>query len=94
MEREQFRVNMHEWIKEQKAEYRDNAFYHPNTEYFKVLAEIGQHKDEFVANSGELVRFAQAFSTTYQQLEPDDKEFVSSMLDEEIFSIWYSDDDL
>ncbi|ELL9275906.1 hypothetical protein RX454_004761 [Escherichia coli] len=93
METEQFKVNIQEWIREQKAEYRDNAYCSPNAEYFKVLAEIGQHKEDFIANTGELVKFAHEFSSTFQGLAPDDKAFVTSMLDEEIFSVEYDDDE-
>lgn len=87
METEYHSVNMKEWIREQRIEFRDRAFEYPNSAYFKVLEEIAAHKNEFMANTGELLRFAVEYSTTYQNLPPDDKEHVNYQLEQEIFFI-------
>ncbi|AXH60539.2 hypothetical protein [Providencia huaxiensis] len=89
METEQIKVNLADWIKQEETESGENAFYHPNTEYFKVMREINQHEIEFIANSGDLVKMAKKYSVTYNQLNEKDKEFVNFRLDEEIFFITY-----
>ncbi|MCR1320354.1 MULTISPECIES: hypothetical protein [Enterobacteriaceae] len=86
---ENFNVNIAEWIKQEEAELGENAFYHPNIEYFKILREINQHETEFIANSGDLVRMADKYSVTYKQLNEKDKSFINFYLNEEIFSIGY-----
>lgn len=91
MEVEHYSVNMKEWIKEQRMEFRDKAFDYPNTEYFKVLSQIAEHKEEFIANTGELLRFAVEYSPTYQNLPPDDKEHVTYHLEQEIFFVEFLD---
>ncbi|MCK8335992.1 hypothetical protein LXA54_17020 [Erwinia amylovora] len=91
METEYYTVITKDWIKEQKMEYRDRAFDYPNTEYFKVLNEIAEHKEEFVANTGELVNFAVEFSPTYNALSPEDKAHVTDLLQQEIFFIDFMD---
>ncbi|HGY1138015.1 TPA: hypothetical protein ACNU0B_005062 [Citrobacter freundii] len=68
METESFKVNLADWIKQQEAESGENAFCHPNTEYFKVMREINQHEAEFIANSGDLIKMAEKHSVTYSQL--------------------------
>ncbi|HDL6887632.1 TPA: hypothetical protein PXM39_003593 [Yersinia enterocolitica] len=87
LETEQFKVNLSEWIKQEKAELGENAFYHPNTEYFKVLNEINQHEIEFIANSGDLVEMAVKHSLTFNQLTGKDKKFVKFYLEEEILNL-------
>jgi len=91
METEYQSVNVKEWIREQRIEFRDKAFDHPNSEYFKVLDEIAAHKDDFMANTGELLRFAVEYSPTYQKLPPDDKKHVTYHLEQEIFFIDFLD---
>ncbi|MCA7374090.1 hypothetical protein LE134_17165 [Escherichia coli] len=86
---ENFNVNIAEWIKQEEAELGENAFYHPNIEYFKILREINQHETEFIANSGDLVRMADKYSVTYKQLNEKDKSLINFYLNEEIFSIGY-----
>ncbi|EBU6655471.1 hypothetical protein DKP31_23500 [Salmonella enterica subsp. enterica serovar Typhimurium] len=92
METEMFRVNLADWIKQEETESGENAFYHPNTEYFKVMREINQYETEFIANSGDLVKMAKKHSVTYNQLNEKDKDFVDFRLDEEIFFITYDDE--
>lgn len=89
---EMFRVNLADWIKQQEAESGENAYYHPNAEYFNVLHEINQYETEFIANSGDLVKMAGQHSVTYNQLNEEDKEFVDLCLGEEIFFITYDDE--
>ena len=86
---ENYNVNIAEWIKQEEAELGENAFYHPNIEYFKILREINQHETEFIANSGDLVRMVDKYSVTYKQLNEKDKSFINFYLNEEIFSIGY-----
>lgn len=92
METESFKVNLAYWIKQQEAESGENAFCHPNTEYFKVMREINQHEAEFIANSGDLIKMAEKHSVTYSQLNEEDKEFVNFRLDEEIFFVTYDEE--
>lgn len=92
METESFKVNLADWIKQQEAESGENAFCHPNTEYFKVMREINQHEAEFIANSGDLIKMAEKHSVTYSQLNEEDKEFVNFRLDEEIFFVTYDEE--
>ncbi|EBD6170440.1 hypothetical protein C8580_22120 [Salmonella enterica] len=92
METESFKVNLADWIKQQKAESGENAFYHPNTEYFKVMREINQHETEFMANSGDLIKMAEKHSVTYSQLNEEDKKFVDFRLNEEIFFVTYDEE--
>ena len=92
METEMFRVNLADWIKQEETESGENAFYHPNTEYFKVMREINQYETEFIANSGDLVKMAKKHSANYNQLNEKDKDFVDFRLDEEIFFITYDDE--
>ncbi len=81
METEMFRVNLADWIKQEETESGENAFYHPNTEYFKVMREINQYETEFIANSGDLVKMAKKHSATYNQLNEKDKDFVDFRLE-------------
>ncbi|EHK4495902.1 hypothetical protein ABVO81_004174 [Salmonella enterica] len=92
METESFKVNLADWIKQQEAESGENAFYHPNTEYFKVMREINQHETEFMANSGDLIKMAEKHSVTYSQLNEEDKKFVDFRLNEEIFFVTYDEE--
>ncbi|ECE0056497.1 hypothetical protein SV97_004512 [Salmonella enterica subsp. enterica] len=92
METESFKVNLADWIKQQEAESGENAFYHPNTEYFKVMREINQHQTEFMANSGDLIKMAEKHSVTYSQLNEEDKKFVDFRLNEEIFFVTYDEE--
>ncbi|EAW3718467.1 hypothetical protein FES05_22110 [Salmonella enterica] len=92
METESFKVNLADWIKQQEAESGENAFYHPNTEYFKVMREINQHETEFMANSGDLIKMAEKYSVTYSQLNEEDKKFVDFRLNEEIFFVTYDEE--
>ncbi|EHN5870955.1 hypothetical protein KDR87_003916 [Salmonella enterica subsp. enterica serovar Oranienburg] len=92
METESFKVNLADWIKQQEAESGENAFYHPNTEYFKVMREIIQHETEFMANSGDLIKMAEKHSVTYSQLNEEDKKFVDFRLNEEIFFVTYDEE--
>ncbi|EJJ8505706.1 hypothetical protein NWV39_004600 [Salmonella enterica] len=92
METESFKVNLADWIKQQEAESGENAFYHPNTEYFKVMCEINQHETEFMANSGDLIKMAEKHSVTYSQLNEEDKKFVDFRLNEEIFFVTYDEE--
>ncbi|EBJ3698036.1 hypothetical protein DQ534_23645 [Salmonella enterica] len=92
METESFKVNLADWIKQQEAESGENAFYHPNTEYFKVMREINQHETEFMANSGDLIKMAEKHSVTYSQLNEEDKKFVGFRLNEEIFFVTYDEE--
>lgn len=91
METEFFKVHLTDWIKQVEAESGENAFYHPNTEFFKVLREINHHETEFFANSGDLVKMAEKHSVTYNLLNEEDKEFVKFLLDKKIFFISYDD---
>lgn len=86
-EAEQFKVNLADWIKQEETESGENAFYHPNTEYFKVMREINKHETDFIANSGDLIRMAEKHSVTYNQLNEKDKAFVTFRLNEEILLI-------
>ncbi|EDS5055603.1 hypothetical protein B1Q49_004152 [Salmonella enterica] len=88
---EQFSVNLADWIKQEEAELGENAFYHPNTEYLKVLREINFHKKEFIANSHDLLKMAQKYSTAYHQIPEKDKSVINFWLIEEIFSVTYDD---
>lgn len=88
----QFNVNLTDWIKQVEAESGENAFYHPNTEYFKVMREISKHETEFIANSGDLIKMAEKYSVTYSQLNEEDKEFVDFRLSEEVFSVTYDEE--
>ncbi|EBO4660652.1 hypothetical protein DNF83_23640 [Salmonella enterica] len=92
METESFKVNLADWIKQQEAESGENAFYHPNTEYFKVMREINQHETEFMANSGDLIKMAEKHSVTYSQFNEEDKKFVDFRLNEEIFFVTYDEE--
>ncbi|EBH8630607.1 hypothetical protein DUD90_20935 [Salmonella enterica subsp. enterica serovar Oranienburg] len=92
METESFKVNLADWIKQQEAESGENAFYHPNTEYFKVMREINQHETEFMANSGDLIKMAEKHSVIYSQLNEEDKKFVDFRLNEEIFFVTYDEE--
>lgn len=92
MEKESFKVNLADWIKQLEAESGENAFYHPNTEYFKVMREINQHETDFIANSGDLIKMAKKHSVTYSQLNEEDKEFVNFRLDEKIFFVTYDEE--
>ncbi|EHV1428277.1 hypothetical protein K2S37_004696 [Salmonella enterica] len=92
METESFKVNLADWIKQQEAESGENAFYHPDTEYFKVMREINQHETEFMANSGDLIKMAEKHSVTYSQLNEEDKKFVDFRLNEEIFFVTYDEE--
>ncbi|EMQ1952888.1 hypothetical protein WEV50_004101 [Salmonella enterica] len=92
METESFKVNLADWIKQQEAESGENAFYHPNTEYFKVMREINQHETEFMVNSGDLIKMAEKHSVTYSQLNEEDKKFVDFRLNEEIFFVTYDEE--
>ncbi|EHR5723413.1 hypothetical protein V3734_004660 [Salmonella enterica] len=92
METESFKVNLADWIKQQEAESGENAFYHPNTEYFKVMREINQHETEFMANSGDLIKMAEKHSVTYSQLNEENKKFVDFRLNEEIFFVTYDEE--
>ncbi|EJY3465364.1 hypothetical protein OGB06_004508 [Salmonella enterica] len=92
METESFKVNLADWIKQQEAESGENAFYHPNTEYFKVMREINQHETEFMANSGDLIKMAEKHSVTYSQLNEEDKKFVDFRLNEKIFFVTYDEE--
>ncbi|MBE4946842.1 MULTISPECIES: hypothetical protein [unclassified Enterobacter cloacae complex] len=89
---EQFIVNLADWIKQEVAELGENAFYHPNTEYFKVLREINFHEKEFVANSLDLLKMARKHSITYDQLTEKDKSVIDFWLMEEIFLVTYDDE--
>jgi len=91
METEYHSVNIKEWIKEQRMEFRDRAFDYPNTEYFKVLNEIAEYKEEFMANTGELANFAVEFSPAYNALSQEDRKHVTYLLEQEIFFIDFMD---
>lgn len=73
---EQFSVNLGDWIKQEEAELGENAFYHPNTEYLKVLREINLHEKEFIANSPDLLKMARKYSKTYKHLAEKDKSVI------------------
>ncbi|EIK1335901.1 hypothetical protein LJV55_004409 [Salmonella enterica] len=92
MEFEQCTIDLSDWIKQEEAESGENAFIHPNTLYFKVLREINEHVSEFVANSGDLVKLAEKYSSTFNQLNQQDHEFVTFRLDEDIFTVSYGEE--
>ncbi|WP_165602711.1 hypothetical protein, partial [Enterobacter roggenkampii] len=78
--------------KQEEAELGENAFYHPNTEYLKVLREINLHEKEFIANSLDLLKMARNHSITYNQLTEKDKSVIDFWLMDEIYLVTYDDE--
>lgn len=84
---EQYPVNLKEWIREQRMELRDKAYEDDNARYLKVLNEISDKEEKFIANCDDLLNKAAAHSVTFNSTAGEDKEHLKSLLSGTVFFI-------